>query len=260
MNEHPILFSPSMVQANLEDRKTMTRRICKHQTWSYSELHDVNVNAITRKTDKTVSCPYGKPGDLLWVRESFQIAHGNIFFRADGEEQSSVFKWKPSIHMPKTAARIWLQIEEIRVERLNEISEEDAIAEGIEVINSERYGKLFRDYMNHPDSSDKGFKDSILSFRSLFLSINDKPKPVREHGEKGPIVSYTAIAWDQAHFDLCFAKYKGTYRNKPLEVIINPWVWVVKYKVLSKTGKPQMCYKTNEVCKYDCKGLCRESM
>lgn len=214
----------------------------------------------------SVKCPYGQPGDLLWVRETFfdtrpfkqapLFQNGNDFYyKADGSFIGD-HKWKPSIHMPKVAARIWLQVEEIRVERLNEISEEDAIAEGVSFI-TRTSGICYMDYniieYVYPITAKQ-------SFKSLFLSINKKPSPNRERGNYGNILSYTAIAWDQEDFNENWAKYKGIYRNKTLKVNINPWVWVVKYKVLSTTGKTQICYKTNDICKYDCKGLCRESM
>lgn len=254
MSEHPILFGQPMVQANLADRKTMTRRMTgldeinedpdEIEFIRFQEYKDGSYRAIFQHkladNPGSVKCPYGKPGDLLWVRETWIntfIPHcipvGGIYYKADHPEEKSL-RWRPSIHMPKGYARIWLQIEEIRVERLNEINEEDAIAEGVSWIRRTS-GICFMDYR---------IKEHIFpftakrSFQTLFLSINGKPKPQREFGEKGKIVSYTAIAWDQEDFDKNWAKYHGTYRNKPLEVHINPWVWVVKYKVLSKTGKP----------------------
>lgn len=215
MNEHPILFSTPMVQAILDGRKTMTRRICKHQTWSYSELHDVNVNAITRKTDKTVSCPYGEIGDVLWVREGYSIAGFDntqlcFCYKADegtmwsemGDnfpERIRFFKSKPSIHMPKAAARIWLRVEEITVERLQDISKFDAIAEGIKHrLNPEDPTKAeFYHY-----TKDKWGPSPKHSFQTLFQKIN---------GED---------SWDA-----------------------NPWVWVVKFKVLSTAGKPNSIHQ-----------------
>ena len=276
MNEHPILFSTPMVQANMDNRKTMTRRTVgldeingNPDGWNpyigdffIDKKGRVNQKFFNGSYSTHVICPYGQPGDLLWVREAHRKCDDGIYaYKADYTEdilnnQLNKGIWKPSLHMPKSAARIWLQVEGIRVERLNDISEEDAMAEGVSWIRRTS-GICFMDYRigEHifPFTAKK-------SFQTLFLSINGKPKPQREFGEKGKIVSYTAIAWDQEDFDINWAKYNGKYRQRRLYVTTNPWVWVVKYKVLSTTGKPQICYKTNEVCKYDCKGLCRESM
>lgn len=252
MSEHPILFSTIMVQANLEDRKRMTRRIFKAMPISaLDETKKIWFDGgewIAENQDggcyqRPIVCPYGKPGDLLWVRETWRKSdfpeHDGIFeFKASMDAPNADWNkgiWKPSIHMPKAAARIWLQIEEIRVERLNEISEEDAIDEGISYI-ARTSGLCFMDYRIGEHIFPFTAKQS---FQTLFLSINGKPKPQREHSDKGKIVSYTGVAWDQNDFDINWAKYHGKYRNKPLEVFINPWVWVVRYKVLSKTGKPK---------------------
>lgn len=136
----PILFSTPMVQAILSENKSMTRRKCKYQNWSFHELIDVNKNGITQKVDREVSCPYGQPGDVLWVRERFcninkpDIDPEFVYFTEtiDAEDYDpKEWKWKPSIHMPFEACRIFLRVKEIRVERLHDISEDDAIREGI---------------------------------------------------------------------------------------------------------------------------------
>jgi hypothetical protein len=250
MNENPILYSTSMVQANTEGRKTMTRRMTglgkinadpDRFEFIRIQLYNNCCKAVFR--DKIsgdthlIKCPYGDEFDLLWVRESFApIDHPELKYRykADHLNLKSV-SWKPSIHMPKSAARIWAEVEEIRVERLNEISEEDAIAEG--VLSKKIQNCFWYDDYLQPNTFPHA--NPIDSFKSLFLSINGKPTPQREFGEKGKIVLYTAIAWDQEDFDINWAKYHGEYRQRRLHVVINPWVWVVKYKVLSTTGKPE---------------------
>ncbi|WP_372775630.1 hypothetical protein [Mangrovibacterium sp.] len=227
--EHPILFSLPMVQAILEDRKKQTRRICKHQHWTHSELTDVNINKIIQKVDRNVSCPYGQPGDLLWVRETFtEWPKGEFQFRASTRSGDELGKWKPSIHMPKAAARIWLEITEVKVERLQAISEGDAKAEGIKLHSG---GQHYLDYIAEAYNTTQfiyRLRSAKDSFKTLWQLVNERNKSFIEvHG----------IRWSD-----------------------NPWVWVVKFKVISTNGKPEICYKTNEVCKYDCKGLCRESM
>ncbi len=183
----PILFSTAMVQALLAGRKTQIRRImkpqidpCKHEefieaSWKYqpiewSEIGLKNGFAYCGrcghgsqygKDYSGIKCPYGKVGDILWVRESFitgaEMEDGyhkineitgdciiNTWYKAsspdlmwwDGDDcPLDSVPWKPSIHMPKTACRIFLQITDIRVERLQDISEEDAMAEGAQPLH-----------------------------------------------------------------------------------------------------------------------------
>lgn len=136
MKERPIIFSTPMVQAILDGRKTMTRRICRYQHWSFSERIDLNVNHIYQKGDRNFSCPYGVPGDQLWVKETFENELGQINYKANNPEvehntaYTILTKWKPSIFMPRTASRIQLLIKSIRVESLLDISNEDCIKEG----------------------------------------------------------------------------------------------------------------------------------
>lgn len=218
MREYPILFSTAMVQALMAGRKTQTRRIVKPQPpapeCSYKELLDKS--------------PYGKPGDVLWVRETFckgivwdgegpepgyfdligepRPDHLNpkFFYKADkhdfewcreelNEDDPRYFtaKWKPSIHMPKSAARIWLQVTEIRVERLQDISQEDAGEEGVTPKPHRCEG-----WSNPANQIKDCFK---CAFRFLWNTIN---------GERG-------YSWDR-----------------------NPWVWAVSFRVLSTTGRP----------------------
>jgi hypothetical protein len=116
MKERPILFSAPMVRAILDGRKTQTRRVIKEKLMRGEGAHVNN-------------CQYGKPGDRLWVRETFCYHDylARYLYKADGV---TGVKWKPSIFMPRIASRIMLEITGIRVERLQDISEEDAIAEG----------------------------------------------------------------------------------------------------------------------------------
>lgn len=133
--KRPIIFSTPMVQAILDGKKTQTRRKVKPQPVSV-DCDDFGPIAITGKSskglNKAVKCPYGNIGDLIWVRESYiksSIANGYMY-KADLVDQGWHFKWKTSIHMPKAAARIWLRITGIEIERLHDICEGDAKAEG----------------------------------------------------------------------------------------------------------------------------------
>lgn len=146
MTDHPILFSAPMVRAILEGRKTQTRRVVKPQPvrmgsdWMASKRDSAHCEQVylwdhrALVNDRFVSeaCPFGVPGDRLWVRETF---NGNpesgigYAYRATQPEMDGL-PWRPSIHMPRAASRITLEVVGVRVERLNEISEEDAKAEG----------------------------------------------------------------------------------------------------------------------------------
>lgn len=237
--ELPILYSTPMVKAKLAGVKTQTRRVIKpqpdddglHNHTLYPMALDSDLEGWRGSTDDRESiefkCPYGQPGDLLWVRESWQLVGWNFedglmdIRYADGtiltcevhdptedsmwllnqieqlekkgiikqdnkNEENFVFTdkkqpFKPSIHMPKAAARIWDEVVSISVKRLQEISEASAIAEGVETLD------LYPGY----DVSAKG------KFEGLWGSIN----------------GYNS--WEA-----------------------NPWVWVIKTKTLSTTGRP----------------------
>lgn len=150
MKTKPILFSAPMVQALLEGRKTQTRRAVKPQPsqhlsfrgWYLDGSYPQSYVGSAMFTDKSpvsteslyVKCPYGKPGDLLWVRETFgwHEAFAAFVYRAT-DEPDRMKKWKPSIFMPRAASRLTLEITSVRVERLLDISEADAKAEGTPV-------------------------------------------------------------------------------------------------------------------------------
>lgn len=125
----PILFSTPMVQAILKGQKRQTRRVVK-------------------PPKKSTDMPPHRPGDILWVRETWQ--HTKILnlhpsdedygyvYRADGGDWEYIdgWKWRPSIFMPKEACRLWLKVTNVRVERLQSISEADAKAEGFDSVDS----------------------------------------------------------------------------------------------------------------------------
>ncbi|HID9812554.1 TPA: hypothetical protein ACXI4M_003883 [Pseudomonas aeruginosa] len=155
MKERPILFSGPMVRAILEGRKTVTRRAVKglqiptedkttpHEGLRWSALgqrhlrYGFNVFGSTEEEcahelARCGVCPFGKPGDRLWVRETFADIGCRLTYRADLYDGAHcmVKKWIPSIHMPRWASRILLEITSVRIERLQDISEEQARAEG----------------------------------------------------------------------------------------------------------------------------------
>ncbi len=133
--ERPILFSGPMVRALLEGRKTQTRRLVTPDPGPLAAFYKIdafNVALFTNGQDRR--CPHGTAVDTLWVRETWaQVpycrADGNdILYRSDRDYQT--ISWRPSIFMPRWASRLTLRITSVRVERLQDISEEDAVAEG----------------------------------------------------------------------------------------------------------------------------------
>lgn len=150
MKEYPILFSDPMVRAILSGQKTQTRRVvnpyppAERSILPYlpSVIVDQQDGTFAAYTDgrkaKEFRCPYGQPGDRLWVREAWaplpmqhQTRHPAIY-RASGEYQPDNGRWRPSIHMPRWACRLVPEIVSVRVERLQDISEADARAEGVD--------------------------------------------------------------------------------------------------------------------------------
>ena len=167
IKERPILFSAPMVRAILEGRKTVTRREVKPQPPEGHKWRGWVVDSTCSREIGTASwgdgtgalqrnsvyarCPYGKPGDRLWVRETWSadaqvdsiaprdLSHGEpIHYAADGAVRQTGCsminpgKGRTSIHMPRWASRILLEITDVRVERLQDISRADIWAEGLQ--------------------------------------------------------------------------------------------------------------------------------
>ena len=134
--EKPIIFSTDMVIAIKKGIKSITRRGVKIPSWTWDKHNDLKLTpegdllALSRKSKEhePIKPPYAI-GDVLWVRESFQeMQDGTFYYKADTDNWTQ--PWKPPIHMPRSAARIFLRVVSVRVERLQDISEEDARAEG----------------------------------------------------------------------------------------------------------------------------------
>lgn len=191
MKERPILFNDQIVRAVLDGSKTQTRRIVKPQPPESITAGAFNPTVVDRYGDEqpgaesfgawttdgewAVRCPYGKPGDLLWVREAHAFSvvdpegrswHDNqenwdVIYRADLDQSSGGWldnegneippPWRSSTNMPRWASRITLEITGVRVERLNSITDDDALAEGVDRTNTsisgyaaERFKKLWQ--------------------------------------------------------------------------------------------------------------------
>ena len=217
----PILFSTPMVQAILGGNKTMTRRSIKLQPsekatevlptsgWGLkhfaARFECLNKNGkVFYEITNLYKCPYGKVGDILWVRETFidESDFGespNYVYKADCENypMTSGSHWKPSIFMPKEACRIFLKITSIRVERLHDINEVDAIAEGVSLSESGKF------YLNYTDERSKvtqfiyNLRTAKESFKTLWTLING-------------------------------------FRDEPYAWFKNPFVWVIEFKQIEK--------------------------
>lgn len=152
MRERPILFSAPMVRAILAGDKTQTRRVIANRSRAFSNTimvdegdgwwphasDDCESHICYDGNERPIACPYGIAGDRLWVRETWHSSpHFDCLYRADYDDGARLAKviahggWKSSIHMPRRASRITLEITDVRVERLQAISEADAMAEGI---------------------------------------------------------------------------------------------------------------------------------
>lgn len=163
MKERPIIFSAPMVRAIFDGRKTQTRRIVNKKHLPF--LANITGNFLDGKWNQR-PLPYGKPGDRLWVRESFNHDGNHYIYAADLNDagvQKWAAKWKPSIHMPRSASRILLEITGVRVERLKDISECDAKAEGSYVCDY--FGRRLLD-----QSSNQGCYK--WGYRSIWESLN----------------------------------------------------------------------------------------
>jgi hypothetical protein len=246
MKERPILFSGPMVRALLDGSKTQTRRVIAKQPadgWAFdvppqfgriTSPHPKKgrFGAFIRHGVGTdfpsfdlMPCPYGMPGDRLWVRETHEVnrigceededgAFGNfagVAYRADnGRAQFPISQrlydrlnetessgWTPSIHMPRWTSRITLEVTGVRVERLQDISEADAAEEGVESLRGE--GEYWKDYLRSTEHCDELI---CLSARESFRTL-----------------------WDRINGEGAWAA--------------NPWVWVVEFKRLNASGEQQ---------------------
>lgn len=167
MTDRPILFSAPMVRAILDGRKTQTRRVVKSpwkkreivnlrsfyndngNSWSgeFDDPHNWGIPNVIDQDPLSVydmACKYGSRGDRLWVRETFgclgrspkdgapsDSEKSTTCYKATDRVPEHIIKWRPSIHMPRWASRITLEITNVRVERLQDISEADSIDEGV---------------------------------------------------------------------------------------------------------------------------------
>lgn len=265
----PLLMCGEMVCATLrqENPKTQTRRILKPQPngfipdkfCSWAMWGDEVALFDQRDPEEGVveewKCRYGQPGDLIWVKETHRFdgldpkiairdrRMDEISYRADmtGDRSAEDCPWRPSIFMPRWASRIDLEIVKIRVERLQDISDADALAEGCEMEVPEKResdGRVISFPKNQPHPSGKGevgWDSAVEWYHDLWNDLNLSPKPIYETDEengKKCIVAYEAFPWSDEDFDAEYPACREgrTYRGLPLTVTANPWVWVISFK------------------------------
>lgn len=230
----PILFSTDMVRAILDGRKIMTRRMLGEKEWLDEEwgldrepylkngawVYDKQTAVDDSRTYELK--PRYQPGDVLWVRETFcpnYFDDGSPAYKADYDRAkiSDVVpepKWRPSIHMPREAARLFLRVTGVQVDRLQEITNEDATREGI----------MFTDFgMN----TDRGLAslDGGITFHPI--------KPEQYNGFH---------AGDATHPDQCFGSARSAFAclwdklnfKRGFGWGENPWVWAISFEQISR--------------------------
>jgi hypothetical protein len=232
----PILFSAEMIRALLDGRKVQTRRALKKQPLDILPMEGDRASRewiILEQREpeskgKVIRCRYGAPGDLLWARETHAIVGnvdpGWVLYRASGYENEcrrhkfdspppeSEITWKPSIHMPRWASRLTLRITNIRVERLQDISEADAIAEGVESLDS-----------CAPENRESCDFDSALCRRCGGLRLY-------MDGSSGA----ARFDVDCGECDTHAKRYRWLWEaiNGPESWAANPWVWALTFDVI----------------------------
>jgi len=235
MRECPIIFSAPMIRAILAGRKTQTRRLLRRQPVRLGECYDrvagwlwppgtePGEDGCKWPIDGDPSdilapwCLYGRVGDHLWVRETISIVRrrgGDWIYRADlPEDIEKQFAWRPSIHMPRWASRILLEITEVRVQRVQEISEADAIAEGVDgpaaLICSQCCGWRGSEHdklMEWEDDGDWGYLCPVCTERLSHHAIDEQSRQAFRD------------VWNSLNAKRGFGW--GT----------NPWVWVITFK------------------------------
>lgn len=180
----PIIFSAPMVLALLAGRKTMTRRLAWRTRWNYgghiSDGAGGQMDYVEPHEERVGPTPWKKvlPGDRLWVKENWNIATDpqtkEVYpiYRAT-DDLHPALKWRSSMYMPRRHSRITLSVTAVRTERLQTITEADAIAEGIEPEDREGYPRGWKSYEHYPDGKPHPHaiapnKSAVTSFRELW--------------------------------------------------------------------------------------------
>jgi len=239
MKETPIIMQGWGVRAVLADLKTQTRRVVWPQPAGIPRWRcglnslDGKHGGLWESTDKVFGCPYGVPGDRLWVRETWRTwdaACGKTYrsplvrWAADGAwscgceplSRQPAGPWRPSIHMPRWASRITLELTGVRVERVQDISLADVNAEGVSQSRTQ-----FIDRVN-----------ARGHFSLLWDTINAKPKPryARDDHGKKVITHYVSYPWEDTN-------EVREHRGNPWFLRGNPWLWCLAFERIKLTEK-----------------------
>lgn len=244
----PILFNTDMVKAILEGRKTVTRRVIKPQPKENSKVSAIDsFGEFNLLYDSGINVPPYQPGDVLYVRETWAYlsdwididpdvgVFDGFIYKADWD--NSVKKteqptWKPSIHMPKKAARIFLRVTNVSVAKLRDITEEQAKAEGVKRMYDDLTDEEYEDFMRRTPSEDPFKKKEDWEYHNyLWHGNRDIPNYKIENWE------YQYSAYESAR-DSFSSLWQLTIKRED-EVKYgwnaNPWVWVVEFE---RTEKP----------------------
>ena len=214
MKMKPILFNTDMVRAILEGRKTVTRRAVKPQPFAVKQDENAPCwcgHFVSENGKVQVDKPPYRPGDILYVREVFFEHKDHFYYKADGKHEALAklgitFKWHPSIHMPREAARIFLRVEDVRVEKLQSILPEDGCL-GPSNIQKEGVNKPCT-LCIHPDfDCREHIKSWTCDLVSEFVNLWDRTIKPAERAIYG---------WDA-----------------------NPWVWVIEFLRISREEAEQ---------------------
>lgn len=210
----PAPAADDMVRAILDGRKTVTRRAVKFRHgfnpyWS-GYVPD-GVVLYGSNNVPAAKAPY-RPGDILYVRETWVRSMAGTYLYRATDTPLILDGWCPSIHMPREAARIFLRVTDIKVQRVQDITDEEAQKEGVKgwMVATDR------DWDKNPNF--------VIAFRHVWNNCYSKPQPVKT---KGVITHYESYPWEDI-------QETRTYRGKPWYVIGNPWTWVIEFERCEK--------------------------
>ena len=227
MKERGMIFNGEMTRAILDGRKTQTRRPIKWKQTRFTEIGEREDGShwpwsedAEHACDFWHPCPFGAVGDRIWVRETWSSDFANyypndrVWYAADNNRRLDIevvdgvrgiyspesdvhvpFRWRPSIHMPRWASRILLEITDVRVERLNAISPEDAESEGLERTNFTGFGD----------------EPGLPSYPEPDVYFD----PLKKQWKEYPPEAFAGL-WESIYGE-------GSWQA-------NPWVWVIKFK------------------------------
>lgn len=227
----PIIFSSESIRAIQANKKDQTRRIVKPPApWDPCD-YGLDIEFHTGN----IKCPYGVPGDTLWVRETFfhdgTDEPSALHFRANASEADEAWfkeegwKWKPSIYMKKEYARIFLEITKVRVERVQDITDDDCRAEGITGLGGMVGANTAMLVTGTTSIEDAEIVTLAHGFIGLWDSIHAKPKPKKRGGV---ITHYESYPWEDI-------QETREFRGLPWRVFGNPWTWPIDFKQIGGT-------------------------